>query len=146
MKAQIKGMNKLLKQLEALGKEGEKRIAQTTEANAKQIEADAKILSPVDTGRLKGSISASPINKTLWKIGTLLHYAPYVEFGTGTYVFYGQTGELEEAMTPPGLFKAPRPVIREVNLYPQPYLYPAFVKGRAQYIKDLEGDLNDLTK
>jgi len=144
MKAQIKGMNKLLKQLKDLGVEGEKRIAQTTEANAKAISAHAHDLAPNKTGRLQGSISASPISKTLWKIGTILHYAPYVEFGTGTYVFYGQTGELEEAMTPPHLFKGKG--IREVNLYPQPYLYPAFVRGRAKYIKDLQDDLNDLTK
>ena len=29
---------------------------------------------------------------------------------------------------------------------PQPYLYPAFVKGRTQYLKDLKKLLKDLTK
>jgi hypothetical protein len=36
--------------------------------------------------------------------------------------------------------------VKEINIQPQPYLYPAFVKGRKQYLKDLKKLLKDLTK
>ena len=46
-------------------------------------EAHAKALCPVDTGRLRNSIShAHDISKKEAQIGTNVEYAPYVELGT----------------------------------------------------------------
>lgn len=42
----------------------------------------------VDTGTLRGSITATPVGMTMggelvdWRIGTHIEYAPFVEFGT----------------------------------------------------------------
>ena len=46
------------------------------------VRADAVMNCPVDTGRLKGSIT-SKVEGNSAVIGTNVEYAPYVEFGTG---------------------------------------------------------------
>jgi HK97 gp10 family phage protein len=47
------------------------------------VEAEAKRLCPVDTGRLRASITnqVNPIDSSVI-IGTNVKYAPYVEYGT----------------------------------------------------------------
>lgn len=44
-------------------------------------EGYAKLLCPVDTGRLRSSISHAPDGNTEY-IGTNVDYAPYLEYGT----------------------------------------------------------------
>jgi HK97 gp10 family phage protein len=44
----------------------------------------AKQLVPVDTGALKQSIGAVPIDSTTVRIGSDVEYAPFVEFGSAT--------------------------------------------------------------
>lgn len=55
------------------------------EQAALRIERDAKLLVPVDTGKLRGSLSTT-ISKTMTtidaEIGTDVEYGPAVEFGT----------------------------------------------------------------
>lgn len=46
------------------------------------VRKDAVENCPVDTGRLKGSITSKVAGNTA-EIGTNVEYAPYVEFGTG---------------------------------------------------------------
>ena len=46
------------------------------------VRADAVMNCPVDTGRLRGSIT-STVEGNSAVIGTNVEYAPYVEFGTG---------------------------------------------------------------
>lgn len=47
----------------------------------KLIETRAKLLCPVDTGNLRKSIT-SDVKGITAEIGTNVHYAPHVEFGT----------------------------------------------------------------
>ena len=51
------------------------------EAVGLQAEGYAKLQCPVDTGRLRNSISHAVDGDTAY-IGTIVEYAPYVEFGT----------------------------------------------------------------
>lgn len=64
----------------------EKRIreggADAVLAVANQGVAKAKLLSPVDTGRLRQSITAEKKSKTQAIYGSNVEYAMYVEFGT----------------------------------------------------------------
>ena len=130
-----------------MGVEGQKRIAQTTEANALEIEKNAKLYAPVNKqkhgGTLRQGIKAIEISDTQWKIKAnatgLAPYSAYQEFGTGGLVEVPT--ELKDMA-----IKLKGKGIKKIDMRPQPYLYPAFVKGRTQYIKDLEGDLKDLTK
>jgi hypothetical protein len=68
----------------------------------------------------------------------LAPYSAYIEFGTGRAVQVPT--ELKEIAI---LFKGKG--VKEINLQPQPYLYPAFVKGRKKYLQDLKDLLEHLT-
>lgn len=57
------------------------RIPPALEAVGLQAEGYAKLLCPVDTGRLRNSISHAVQGDTVY-IGTNVEYGPYVEFGT----------------------------------------------------------------
>lgn len=141
----IKGLDKLIKDLRKLGIKGQQAIEDTTESTAREIELNAKTLAPVNKspkitgGSLRQGIVALPIDKTNWKVVSSVRYAAYMEFGTGGLVEV--PAELQDVA-----IKFKGKGIRQVNLRPQPYLYPAFVKGRINYIKDLEAELTRLTK
>lgn len=83
----IEGLDKLVNKLNRLGYNTDKLIDTALRKGAVKIQADAKLeierLDAVDTGRLEGSISVEKIPKG-YEIGTNVHYAPYIEFGTGT--------------------------------------------------------------
>lgn len=49
---------------------------------ALRIQSNARILAPVDTGRLRSSITATKVSPTTVTIGTNVTYAAHVEFGT----------------------------------------------------------------
>ena len=57
------------------------QIPPALEAVGLQAEGYAKLKCPVDTGRLRNSISHAVKGNTVY-IGTNVDYAPYVEFGT----------------------------------------------------------------
>lgn len=46
------------------------------------IQAGAKLRSPVDTGHLKRNINVEKIDDLNGKVSTRVEYAPFVEFGT----------------------------------------------------------------
>lgn len=140
---EIKGLDKLLKDLVNLGDKGVKIIEGVTEVIARDIEADAKRYAPVDLGKLRQSIKAFDNGKLTWKVLVnstgLAPYAAYVEFGTGGEV------EVPEEMKDMAIkFKGKG--IRKVDRRAQPYLYPAYIKGRKQYLKDLQTELDAMTK
>ena len=62
-----------------------------------------------------------------------------MEFGTGGLVEVPE--ELKEVAAQ---FKGKG--IKKINIQARPFLYPAFVKGRVQYLQDLKAKLNQLVK
>lgn len=56
-------------------------IERALEAIGLQAEGNVAMLAPVDTGRLRGSITHEVDGDTAY-IGTNVEYAPYVEYGT----------------------------------------------------------------
>lgn len=56
-------------------------IERALEAIGLQAEGNVAMLAPVDTGRLRGSITHEVEGDTVY-IGTNVEYAPYVEYGT----------------------------------------------------------------
>jgi len=140
---EIKGFDKLIKDIKAIGVEGEKRIAETTEGNAREIEATAKQIAPYDFGALRQNIKALEQDKLNWAVYANAFgnapYSAYQEFGTGGLVEVPD--ELKDIA-----IKFKGKGIKKIDMRPQPFLYPAFVKGRTQYVKDLESDLIELTK
>jgi HK97 gp10 family phage protein len=91
----VKGVSSLLSKLNRLGGNVEKALQTGINQSVKKIQADAKLLAPVgDNGQLRNSIQANVETRNGSPVGvvsTNLHYAPYVEFGTG------QRGEASSA-------------------------------------------------
>lgn len=112
----VKGLKKLLSTLEKIPNEMEKDVEAVLEANAQEIEAEAKRMAPVDTGRLRQSIKAIKVGKLTFKIMAnstgLAPYAVYVEYGT----------RFQRS---------------------QPFLFPAFFRGRKNFTKDLQNLLDN---
>ena len=70
-------INSLEKSIEKAIKAAEKELQLT----ALEIERDAKLNAPVDTGMLRASITSTGSGSE-YEIGTNIEYAPFVEFGT----------------------------------------------------------------
>jgi len=140
---EIKGFDKLIKDIKAIGVEGEKRIAETTEGNAREIEATAKQIAPYDFGALRQNIKALEQDKLNWAVYANAFgnapYSAYQEFGTGGLVEVPD--ELKDIA-----IKFKGKGIKKIDMRPQPFLYPAWKGAIPQYIKDLESDLIELTK
>jgi len=135
----VKGLKKVLSNLKKFGAEAAVEIDISTMATAEAIKRSARTLAPKDMGKLAQSIDTVPIGEADYKVVVVADYGAYVEFGTGKKVQVPT--ELKEIAIQ---FKGAG--IKQINLQPQPFLYPAFVKGRKQYIKDLKKLLKKLTK
>ena len=140
---EIKGMKELVTKLKKFGKEGEQRIHDTTQNTAEEIRLDAVSLAPYDHGRLRNSMYKEQIGDLSYKIATNVEYAPYMEFGTGGMVDLSYLTQAGYPSSEAAQFKGASQ--ERVHLQPQPFLYPAFIINRLQYIEDLKNDLEDLT-
>ena len=131
---EIKGLNNVLANIRKYGKEAEKDIEGVTELVARNIEKNAKQLAPANFGKLGQSIQAVKDNRLNWKVeagGVIAPYAPFVEFGTGGLVEV--PNELKEQA-----IKFKGKGIKKINLRPRPYLYPALLQGRIEYLEKLK--------
>lgn len=82
----IKGLDGLMRKLDALGGNTREAVKAGMLQGVKQVQGDAKLLCPVDDGRLRNSILGEvreENDKIVGVISTNVEYAPYVEFGTG---------------------------------------------------------------
>jgi HK97 gp10 family phage protein len=144
-KVQIKGIKHLQRKFERFGEEGAKEVAEVTRMNALSIQRDATSNIKKVVNQRTGHLSRSMANEKLdekgltYSIYSFANYAAYVEFGTGRMV------QVPPEMTEIAMMFKGRG-IREVNLPARPFLYPALVKGRPRYIKDLEESLDFLAK
>lgn len=139
---EIKGLNSVLSNLRKYGKEAEKDIAGVTELTARNIEKYAKSNAPVNLGKLGQSIQSVKDNDLNWSIeagGILAPYAPFVEFGTGGLVEV--PNELKEQA-----IKFKGKGIKQVNLRARPFLYPALLRGRIEYVEKLKKVLDKYGK
>ena len=66
-------------------RELERKKAVALEAVGITAEGFAKRLTPVDTGRLRNSISHTVVGTEAAYIGTNVEYGPYIELGTVNY-------------------------------------------------------------
>lgn len=135
----VTGKSNLLKKFKDFGDEGDKMLAKVTKFNAQEIEANAKRLAPVDFGTLRQRIRSGRIDDFNYRITSFAPYSAYMEFGTGRLT------------SVPDDFKEIAPLfrgqgIREVNIPPQPYMYPSLVRARKIYPEDLKQGLEILTK
>jgi len=139
---EIKGLNSVLANIRKYGKEAEKDIEGVTELVARNIEKNAKNYAPANFGKLGQSIQAvkdTPLNWNVEAGGVIAPYAPFVEFGTGGLV------EVPDELKDQAI-KFIGKGIKQVNLRPRPYLYPALLQGRTEYLDKLKKVLNKYGK
>jgi HK97 gp10 family phage protein len=128
---QVKGADAIINKLKNISQEAREDTLQITQATALEITRHAKSLAPVDTGKLRQSISNKRVGEFTYAVFSFSPYAPYMEFGTGRLT------SVPEVLKPLArLFRGNG--IREVNLRPQPFMYPAFLRNRQRYINDLK--------
>lgn len=142
--SQINGLESLMKKLNRLGGDSHKSLKVGIKQANKMAQGEAKGLAPTgDSGLLKNSIKEKVEEKNgiiTGKVSTNLHYAPYVEFGTG------QRGE--GSPSPP---KAPENLnYRQdwAGMDAQPFLYPALKNNKGKVVdivkKQLKKDIREL--
>ncbi len=148
----IEGYDELMKNLKALPGEIQEEVEDITYANALTLERNAKQAAPIDTGKLRQSgvvFNNTTQKEVSFRVGFLAKYAAYIEFGTGGFV--NVPPELKELAMK---FKGGRgiPFIqvakgpgRKINMRPQQFLYPALVRQRPLWIKELKRMLKDRT-
>lgn len=166
----VLGTERLLKQFDKFGKVGQKVISAEIEAIARQISGDAKKNAPSNFGTLRQSIQPEKITPLSWEVVAMASYAGYVEFGTGSKVSVPK--EMQEVANaiksnPKGNIdnaldsikdwcrakgideRAAWPIlmsILEQGLRPRPFLFPAWMKGSKDLIKNLQKQLELLSK
>lgn len=169
-KGSIKGVDQVIRELRSYGKDMEKLIDAETNDVALQIEADAKRLAPKNFGKLAQSISKEKIKESQYKISTQEMYAGYMEFGTGTKVsipaefkdiaatFKGnKTGTYQQGLESIKLWCKAKGIdekyawvifatILGAGVNPQPFLYPAWIKGKKDYLDNLKKLLSKYNK
>lgn len=169
-KGSIKGVDQVIRELRKYGNDMEKLIDAETNDVALQIEADAKRLAPKNFGKLAQSISKEKIKESQYKISTQEMYAGYMEFGTGTKVsipaefkdmaatFKGnKTGTYQQGLESIKLWCKAKGIdekyawvifatILGAGVNPQPFLYPAWIKGKKDYLDNLKKLLNNYKK
>jgi len=133
----ITGDKKLISALRKFGQDGVKAIEDTVKFTALGIEDNAKQFAPVDIGTLRQSIVTEKQTALSYIVAALAHYAPYMEFGTGKKVSVPDVfREQAEQFRGGG--------VKEVNLRPQPFMYPAYLIAKKNYKSDLEDNLDVL--
>lgn len=124
MAERIEGMKALLSALDNLSDDAQKLLPKIVEANARELEEEAKRLAPVDTGKLQQSIKqAVPISDKGEGLSRVVQsnatgLAPYdihVEYGTR----FARS---------------------------QPFLFPAFFKQQRIFLNDIKKLLKNSLK
>ena len=172
----IKGLSSTISELRKFGEKAEKLINAETQSTAFNIEEDAKKRAPKNFGKLAQSISTSqPIsdkNKSIISrvITVNEFYGAYMEFGTGSKVnvpaefadmaatFKGKKqGTFKQGLEAIKVWckakgipeEAAYPIFAKIlgaGVNPQPFLYPAYIKGKKDYQNNLERILKSLNK
>jgi hypothetical protein len=128
------------KELQAAMSKAEKKLVEgvdraMTDATWR-INGMQKALTPVDKGALIAGNQVKvdqPLTKVLYNN---IEYAPYQEFGTGGYVFMGESWITPELEAIASVFKGKG--IKKVNLYPRPFFYKPFFEEVPRLIKAIE--------
>lgn len=136
----------ILKAFEKYGDDAVKEFKEITEIRADEIAKEAKnnasIKRVYDNGDLAQNIRSTAIIKYKglgYTVGAYMPYSAYHEFGTGGLVDIPKGWESMAKQ-----FKGKG--IRQVNIAPRPFLYPAFIKGSKLYRKDISEALKYLNK
>jgi HK97 gp10 family phage protein len=141
-KVGIKGISKTIDELRKFGSKAEQIVNDNIEATSLEMVQKAVSLVPKNFGKLAQSIQSVKVDNLHYRVeagGGVAPYAPYVEYGTGGLVDVPKEFK-EQALLAKGKG------IKQVNLMPRPFMYPSFVFGSKDLLKNLTKELEVLTK
>jgi hypothetical protein len=128
------------KELQAAIAKAEKKLVEgvnrAMDASVITIHNKQVMNTPVDKGVLRAGNQVKvdqPLTKVLYNN---IEYAPYQEFGTGGFVFLGETWITPELMASAEVFKGTG--MRKVNMKPQPFFFRPFFEEQPRLIKAIE--------
>ena len=134
MSIRITGLSDAMRILNSVANDHPKKLKQQTRESARIILNNAKRKAPKLTGKLRNSGFVEELkgsNGFGQSITFSVDYAPFMEFGTGGLVDI-PSGFEELATQFKGSGK------RKINLKPQPFLIPAFLDEKPNYISQCE--------
>lgn len=134
----ITGLNETIRELNKFKQQGIEAIKANIEASGYIMQNDAMQRVPVDLGQLKNSIRIDFKDNGLTVVMVATApYAAYQEFGTGGRVSIPKgMEELARQFKGRGL--------RNVNLAPQPFMFPTWDRERKQFVTRLQKELDRL--
>jgi len=122
------------------GDEAVKEITNIIKITYQEVENTAKTLAPIDNGTLRQSIRSEQQETPLsYKVTAYMPYSAYHEFGTG-----GLVDVPAEWVEMAAQFKGKG--IRQVNIMPRPFMYPAYLKAKGMFNKDIKEAITHLNK
>jgi len=131
---EFKGLKETIAKLGDAGDEIKAKVDFTIGVNTEAMASEAKQRAPVDTGRLRSSISSNKVKDYLYELVAQVDYAPYLEFGTGNFAAtYVKSIEPEWEQLAAQFIKTGDGTIKE-----RPYLYPSYKRILPILYKDLE--------
>jgi len=134
---EIKGLENILKRME----DRRVNMVSTLDAEMQGVITDInglqKTYCPSKTDTLRAANLWAPMGGSLqYNLYNDVEYAPYVEFGTGGFVFFGESWVDSELEAYASQFKGKG--IRKVNLYPQPFFFRAFFEKKTELLERLK--------
>lgn len=134
-----RAINNILKKYKTLVNDAAIEIDMELAAHGEDMARSAKNLAPVDTGRLRASISLKKDQFMSYQLVAQTKYAAYHEFGTGANYSIPEYKEWQELAAQ---FKGKG--IKQVNIMPRPFMRPAILtywpKFKEQIIKILKDE------
>jgi HK97 gp10 family phage protein len=150
-KPKVNGIEKTIAELNKFSDKVKDTLSLVMEATANEMEDFAtkecemvigKTKFRKLTGDLIQSINVIVVNDMNYIVeagGSFAPYAPYVEFGTGGLVSVPK--EFDEQAR-----RALGKGIKQVNLPPRPYMYPAYIYGLKRIEENLKTEIEQLIK
>jgi phage gpG-like protein len=117
-----RAINNILKKYKTLVNDAAVEIDMELAAHGEDMARSAKNLAPVDTGRLRASISLKKDQFMSYQLVAQTKYAAYHEFGTGTLYEAPEYPEWEDLASK---FKGKG--IRPVNIPARPFMRPSIL-------------------
>ena len=97
------------------------RAALVVEKVARDIERDAKLAAPIDTGLLKNSIKAAPVTELHWEVHSPVNYSAVMEYGSAPHIIRARN---KKALFWAGA-KHPVAEVHHPGTKARPYMTPA---------------------
>lgn len=103
---------------------------------ALETQGEAQRLAPVDTGRLRASITTRDSGPLTWEVYTNVDYAGYVESGTGIYAPGGRRT--------PWVYEGAHGFVTTRGNPAQPFMRPAYERYRLPTIERARAALQNI--